>query len=87
MARAAPAWIGEGPRIILEGDGLVNLGNAHSGVVSSTKLSPLVSAAFCVEVEVVPVEEVEDGCSGGGTSSAGALAKYLTGVLGLCCGA
>ena len=81
-ARAAPASIGDSPRVIREEAGRESCGRAHS----------LASfAAVCVDKEVVPLEdvevEVEVEASGGGVSSAGALAKYRTGVLGFRCSA
>ena len=66
-------------------------GRTHSGIASSTLVSLTGFAAVCVGNGVVPLEdvevEVEVEARGGGTSSAGALAKYRTGVLVFCCSA
>ena len=63
--------------MILEAVG--SCGRVHSGFGWETSVSPVSLAAVCTVGEVVPLEGVEVVGKGGGVSSAGGLAKYLTG--------
>ena len=81
IARAAPASMGESPRMIREVVERGSSGRTHSGIGSSACMLAVILLADGSGSEVVPLDAVEVEVKGGGVSSATGLAKYRTRVV------